>query len=142
MSTEDNKAIVRRFYEEVWTQGNLAAADELTTADIVNETLQPPVHGLESLKQFVMIYRTAFPDFHFTLEDLIAEGDKVTVRFTCTGTQRGELLGIPPTGKRVTLTGIDIVRFADGKFAESWTNFDALGMLQQLGVISAPGQAS
>ncbi len=140
MSTEDNKANCRRWYEEVWNQGHLAVADELTAANFVDETLQPPIHGLEALKQFVTMFRTAFPDLHLTIEDLIAEGDKVTVRFTSTGTQRGELMGIPPTGKRATVTGINIIRFENGKGVEGWSNFDALGMLQQLGAIPSMGE--
>ena len=139
MSTEENKAIVRRIFEEVWNQGNLAAADEFLAADYVNETLHPPVHGRESDKQLVMMYRTAFPDLHYTIEDLIAEGDKVTVRWTATGTHRGELQGIPPTGKQVTVTGIDIFRCENGKAVEGQSNFDALGMLQQLGVVPSMG---
>ena len=142
MSTEDNKANSRRFYEEVWNQGNLATADELNAANFVDDSLQPPIHGLESLKQFVMMYRTAFPDTHLTVEDQIAEGDKVVTRWTGRGTHQGAFMGIPPTGKRVTVTGINIVRFENGKAVEGWSNFDALGMLQQLGVVPVPGQAS
>ena len=88
------------------------------------------------------MYRSAFPDIQFTIEDLIAEGDKIVTRYTARGTHRGDLQGIPPTGRQVTVTGIIISRFANGKFVEGWLDFDALGMLQQLGVIPAPGQAS
>ena len=88
-----------------------------------------------------MMYRSAFPDAHFTIEDQIVEGDKVVTRYTATGTQKGELMGIPPTERRVTVTGINITRLDGGKIVEGWTNFDALGMLQQLDVIRAPGQA-
>ena len=88
------------------------------------------------------MYLTAFPDLHFTVEDLIAEGDKVVARLTVRGTQQGAFMGIPPTGKHVTVTGIDINRLAGGKSVEHWLNMDTLGLLQQLGVIPAPGQAS
>lgn len=135
MSTEENKANIRQFYEEVWNQGNLAAVDELTAADFVDQGLLPPVHGLEALKQYVGMYRAAFPDAHFTIEDMIADGDKIVVRFTATGTQHGDFMGIPPTGKHVTVTGISITRLEKGKVVEGWSSFDALGMLQQLGVI-------
>ena len=139
MSTEQNKANARRFYEEVWNQGNLAIADELNAINFVDESLQPPVRSLEDLKHFVTMYRTAFPDAHFTIEDIIAEGDKVAVRFTATGTHQGDLMGIAPTGKHVTATGISIIRYENGKAMEGWANFDDLGMLQQLGVIPPMG---
>ena len=139
MSTEDNKANARRFYEEVWNQRNLAITDELSAINFVDQSLQPPVHGLEGLKRFISMYLTAFPDIHFTIEDLISEGDKVVVRYTATGTHQGELMGIAPTGKHATVTGISINRFENGKVVESWSNFDALGMLQQLGQIPALG---
>ena len=139
MSTEQNKANARRFYEEVWNQGNLAVADELNAINFVDESLQPPIRSLEDLKHFVTMYRTAFPDAHFTIEDIIAEGDKVAVRFTATGTHQGDLMGIAPTGKHVTATGISIIRYENGKSMEGWANFDDLGMLQQLGVIPPMG---
>ena len=139
MSTEDNKANARRFYEEVWNQRNLAITDELSAINFVDQSLQPPVHGLEGLKRFISMYLTAFPDIHFTIEDLISDGDKVVVRYTATGTHQGELMGIAPTGKHATVTGISINRFENGKVVESWSNFDALGMLQQLGQIPALG---
>jgi steroid delta-isomerase-like uncharacterized protein len=141
MSTQENKAIGRRAFEEIWNQGNLAAIEELYAANQVSHGLGmevPP--GTAGLQQFVSIYRTAYPDTHFTVEEQIAEGDKVATRWTATGTHRGELMGIAPTGKRVTVTGIAITRIANGKIVETWNNFDALGQLQQLGVIPAPGQ--
>lgn len=98
--------------------------------------------GREGFKQFVLMYRSAFPDMHITIEDQIAEGDKVVSRWTARGTHQGELMGIPPTGKQATVTGINIERFANGKFVEEWSNFDALGLLQQLGVVTTLGQAS
>jgi len=86
------------------------------------------------------MYLTAFPDLHFTVEDFIAEGDKVVARLTVRGTQQGIFMGIPPTGKHATVTAIDINRMAGGKSVEHWLNMDTLGLLQQLGVIPAPGQ--
>jgi steroid delta-isomerase-like uncharacterized protein len=141
MSVEENKTLSRRSFEEIWNQGNLAAIDALYATDQVSHGLGmdvPP--GAAGLKQFVTLYRTAYPDTHFTIEDQIAEGDKVATRWTATGTHQGEFMGIAPTSKRVTVTGIAINRIAGGKIVETWNNFDALGQLQQLGVIPAPGQ--
>jgi len=100
------------------------------------------LHGPEEFKQFLSLYLTAFPDARFTVEDDLAEGDLVVSRSTLCGTHQGEFMGIPPTGKPVTVTGIAIDRIVGGKFVEGWLNFDALGMLHQLGVIPAPGQVS
>jgi len=143
MSTEDNKALDRRGFEEVWNKGNLAVVDELNDANVVTHNPPgPPLRGTEAFKQFVLMYRSAFPDVQLTIEDQIAEGDKVVTRWTARGTHQGELMGIPPTGKQATVTGITVGRVANGKFVESWSNFDALGMMQQLGVVPAPGQTS
>jgi len=142
MLTEDNKTLARRVFEEVLNQGNLAVVDELFDANYVgyDPGVPAPIHGKEGYKQYVRMYSTAFPDSHYTIEDMIAEGDKVVTRWTATGTHQGTLMGIPPTGKQATATGIVIGRLANGKFVESWLNFDALGMLQQLGVIPTPEQ--
>jgi steroid delta-isomerase-like uncharacterized protein len=135
MSTEQNKAMDRRVYEEVWNGGNLAVIDELVAANYVDHDQEPPgaLEGVEGLKQSVTMYRSAFPDVHFTIEDQIAEGDLLVTRWTARGTHQGPLMGIPPTGKQVMVTGISITRVASGKVVEGWTNFDALGLLQQLG---------
>ena len=140
MSTEDNKALVRRFFEEVLNQRNMALIDETVSLAYIEHTPSGPVYGLEGFKQFVNMYFSAFPDVHYTIEDMVAEGDKVVTRWTGRGTHQGPLMGIPPTGKQATVTGIAIDRFEGGKFVESWLEFDALGMMQQLGVIPAPGQ--
>ncbi len=142
MSTDNNKAHARRVFEEILTQGNLALIDEVYSADYVGHETSGPVHGQEELKQYFMIYRTAFPDAHYTVEDQIAEGDRVVTRWSVRGTHQGPLLGIPPTGKPGAVTGIGIARFEGGKIAEVWSEFDALGMFQQIGVIPTPGQAS
>lgn len=134
----ENKATIRRVIEEVYNQGNLAVADELYTANAVrHDPATPDVpRGPEFAKQITLRYRTAFPDLRLTIEDMIVDGDKVAVRWASTGTHLGELQGIAPTGKNVSLGGITIVRFANGKIEEEWANWDALGMLQQLGIIS------
>ncbi len=141
MSTKENKELVRRFYDEVFNKKNLMAIDEFLDPHIIEHALPPGLPGGNAgSRQFIGMYLAAFPDLHLTAEDLIAEGDKVAARLTLRGTHKGELMGVPPTGKQVTLTGIQIVRTADGRIAENWINLDALGMLQQLGVIPAPGQ--
>jgi steroid delta-isomerase-like uncharacterized protein len=135
--SEENKAIVRRFVEEVWNKGNSSVADQLISANYSHHDNATPDFGLgpESEKKRVNLYRVAFPDLQFTIEDMIAEGDTVTCRWSSRGTHRGPLSGIAPTGKRITVSGITINRFAGGKIAEGWLNWDALGMLQQLEVI-------
>jgi predicted ester cyclase len=143
MSTEDNKAAVRHFYEEVINKKNLAAIDEFIDPHGIDHALPPGMPGgIEGSKQFIGMYLTAFPDLHFTVEDMIAEGDRVVSRLTTRGTHKGALMGIPPTGKQVTITGIDINRMVGGKSVEHWLEMDTMGMMQQLGVIPAPGQAS
>ena len=139
MSTEDNKGLVRRFYEDIFNQRNLALVDELCTTNHVFHNPPTTLHGREEFKQLVSLYLTAFPDARFIVEDEIAEGDRVASRYTFRGTHKGDLMGIAPTGKQVTVTGIIINRIANGKSEEGWLNFDALGMLQQLGVIPAMG---
>jgi steroid delta-isomerase-like uncharacterized protein len=146
MSTEDNKALVRRLIDEVWNQGNLALFDELYTPDFIfHDPGLPQVRTREEDKQWIAGILNAFPDFHITIEDLIAEGDQVVVRLTALGTNTGELgtpAPHPATGKHVTITGNVIARVANGQFVEIWHQVDWLGLFQQLGVIPAPGQAS
>jgi len=139
MSTEENKALLRRLFEEVWNQGNLATLHEVLAADFL---YHPDLRGLEAYKQAIKLNLTAFPDLHFTIEDMLAEGDRVVTRWTLRGTHQGPFQDIPPTGKPVTVTGISIFRVANGKGVEVWTDADYLGMLQQLGVVPAPGQTS
>ena len=142
MTTEENKAVVRRFTDEVWNTGNLAIIDELFASTWVGHDLPPGLApGREGLKQMVGAFRAAFSDIRATVDDQIAEGDAVAWRWTFQGTHSGEFMGIPPTSKKITLTGISIDRLAGGKFVERWDSADTLGMMQQLGVISAPGQA-
>jgi steroid delta-isomerase-like uncharacterized protein len=142
MTTEDNKALMGRIYE-VFNTGNLALADEVIAADAVDHQAMPGMApGREGFKQLVTMFRAAFPDLECIIEDMLAEGDKVVTRLTMRGTHQGELMGIAPTGRPITVTGIDIVRFAQGQVVEHWGNQDDLGMLQQLGVVPAPGQGS
>ena len=138
MSPEENKAVVRRFLEEVFGGGNLELADELFAPDYVLHDPSVPgeVRGPEGMKQYMSMYRSAYPDTNFTIEDQIAVGDEVVTRWTGQGTHQGELLGIPPTGERVTVTGIEFDRVSGGRIEETWVSYDALGMMQQLGVVA------
>jgi steroid delta-isomerase-like uncharacterized protein len=136
MSTEDNKALMRRFLEEVFNKQNLAAVDEFITPNHVDHTLPPFLPTTpEGTKRAIGMFLTAFPDVHLTVEDMIAEGDKVVTRYTSRGTQKGAFVGIPPTGKQMTVSSIVVARIADGKIVEEWGLDDQMGMLQQLGVI-------
>ena len=131
MSIEENKALVRREQAELWNHtGNLDAAAELFAPDRV-----------EDAKQEAANVRGGFPDLESTIEDLIAERDKVVAHWRAHATHQGEYMGIPPTGNRVNFTGISIYRIEGGKIAESWSVSDLLGMMQQLGVIPTPGQS-
>lgn len=135
MSTEPNKATAH-FFIEAYNSGNLTTADEIFAADFVSHTLTPGTpHGWAGFKQALATFRTAFPDSQFTAEDTITEGNKVVTRVTFHGTHHGNLGDFNPTGKRVTMTGIEIYRIADSKIAEHWGNGDDLGMMQQLGEI-------
>lgn len=140
--SEQNKHLVRRSVEEVWNEGNYAVVDELVASDFVIHASTPDeeVHGPEGAKEYFRMLRQAFPDIHFTIEDQIAEGDRVVTRWTARATHAGAFKGIPPTGVQGTITGIDIDRIANDKVVECWTNLDELGLMQQLGVIATPGQ--
>ncbi len=141
--TADNKALNRRFVEEVINQGNIEAIDELIDPGVVDHAVPPGFPtGREGAKQFFAMMRSAFPDLHLTIEDMIAEGDKVVMRSTWSGTHQGEFMGISATGRRVTVSAIDISRVADGRIVEHWEQSDALGLMQQLGVVSLPEQTS
>jgi steroid delta-isomerase-like uncharacterized protein len=138
MSAEENKAIVRCFWD-AFNQHDLDAADALTSPDFVDHETDGSTRTREQHRRQGEGFLAAFPDTYFTLEELIAEGDKVAYRFTYRGTHQGQLMGIAPTGKEVTFTGIGVDRIGDGKIVEEWTNLDALGLMQQLGVIPTPG---
>jgi len=134
----ENKAIFRRTYEEMFHQGNLAVADELIAPDCINHEVPPGMNnrGPESIRQVVMMLRTAFPDLHFTIEELVAEGDTVAARVTLSGTHLGPFMGMAPTGRSVRQAQVHFVRFRDGKGIEHRAVRDDLGMMQQLGVIA------
>ena len=138
MLSETNKTVSRRFFEEVFGKGKLNVLDEIIAKDHINSgpgSLPGLPTGPEGTKQLVTMYRNAFPDVHFTIDEQIAEGDKVMTRWTAHGTHQGELVGIPATGNLSTVTGIAVDRLVNGKIAESWGIFDQFRMMQQLGVI-------
>jgi steroid delta-isomerase-like uncharacterized protein len=137
MSAETNKALVRRFVDEFWSGGNLAAADELMAADAVVH--EPVAGGPADLKPVARAIRTAFPDWHSTVEEMVVEGDRVVERWTGRGTHRGDWQGIPPTGKQVAVPGVVFYRIADGKIVEFRGQFDRMSLMQQIGVISSMG---
>jgi steroid delta-isomerase-like uncharacterized protein len=133
----DNKAVVRRLFEDFWNHRERALADEIFAQSYVHHDPNTPEFGKgpESQQQVFDLYTTAFPDSRFTVEQMIAEGDTVVSRWTVRGTHKGDLLGNEPTGKQITLTGTNICRLLGGKIIESWSNWDALGMFQQLGIV-------
>jgi steroid delta-isomerase-like uncharacterized protein len=138
MSTEENKALDRRSYEE-FNKHNWAGVEEDLAPDYVVHFPGADM-DVAGMKQLTTALWTAFPDAHVVVEDLIAEGDKVVSRATFRGTHQGEFMGIPPTGKQVSCTGIDIERIEAGKFVEGWANWDELGLMQQLGAIPQMAQ--
>lgn len=142
MSAE-NKALSKRLLDEAFNAGNLAVMDEILADGFVNydAALPEPGIGIDAAKASVTGYRDAFPDLKITIEEQIAEGGSVTTRWTARGTHQGELMGIPATGKQATVTGITIDRIANGRITESRTNWDALGLLQQIGAIPAMASA-
>ena len=140
MSAEETKAIVRRINDEVWNQGNLDVIDELIADDAVISVVGAPqeIWGPAGFREFVTMYRTAFPDLRITVDEQIGEGDVVVNRWTATGTHEGDLMGIPATGKQATTAGVNINRISGGKLVQGWGLFDQLGLLQQLGAVSVP----
>ena len=141
MSVKEIKALVHRLFDE-YNKGKAAAwavADEVCTTDFVLHSTED-VRGLTNFKQHDSQLFTAFPDIHFTVEDIIVEGDKVAMRYTMTGTHKGEFKGIPPTNKKITALAIEIDHIVDGKFAEAWVQFDTLALLQQLGLAPTTGK--
>jgi steroid delta-isomerase-like uncharacterized protein len=134
--SEQNKAIVRRLFEELWNKGNLSVADQLFSPNYAHHDPSTPDFGRgpESERKRATLYRTAFPDLQLTIEDIIAEGETVMARWSCRGTHKGDLSGIAPTGKQFTISGVTIARLTNGKLAEGYVNWDALGLMQQLGV--------
>jgi steroid delta-isomerase-like uncharacterized protein len=139
--SEENKALVQRFVEEFWNQKNMSAADELMAADVVVHMPTGEVVDLDGLKAFADMWRSSFPDWHSTFEELIAEGERVAERWTGRGTHQGELQGIPPTGKRVEVPGSVFYRIIDGKIVEFRGQLDMMSLMQQIGAVPKPEQA-
>jgi steroid delta-isomerase-like uncharacterized protein len=143
MTVESNKRLAREAIQ-IWTTGDLGAADELYASDYVNHQHHDPndprdLHGLEAMKAFAAEFRQAFPDFHDSIDIQIAEGEMVATRFTSRGTHRGAFMGVEPTNKELSWSGITINRIAQGRIVESWANWDMLGMMQQLGIVATSG---
>ena len=141
MSTEQNKALVRQMVDEVFNRGNVSRADEFMAPDFVEREELPPgiSRDREGVKQLTALLRSAFPDFKAALEDIVAEGDRVVIRQTWSGTHQGEFMGIPPTGRSVSFGVIDILRVAGGKCHEHWGQMDTMALMQQLGALPTPG---
>ncbi len=139
--SEQNKTLYRKFVDEVINKKNLAMIDEMMAPDYIEHDEMPPgmPAGVEGLKQMMGMFFTAFPDMQSTTEDVIAEGDRVVGRHTMVGTHSGDFMGIPATGKRVSIGEIHIVRIVNGKGVEHWGQVDMMGMMQQLGVVPGPG---
>ena len=140
MPAQDNKAAVRRFYEELMNGKNLEIIDELLTADSVDHTFGS--RGLEASKQFFGMLFEAFPDLRAEVHDVIAEGELVAARVTYSGSHEGEFIGIPATGRQARVSGVDFTRLQDGRQAEHWGGPDMASLLQQLGVISPPSASA
>jgi steroid delta-isomerase-like uncharacterized protein len=136
--TTRNAELSRRIFEDVWNRKNLSAVDDIISSDYVHhDANSPAATGIDGYKKFVSYYMSAFPDAQFTIHDAFTDGENEVTRWTVTGTHEGELAGIPRTGRRFSVTGISIGRIANGKITESWNSWDALGMMQQLGVVPA-----
>ena len=132
----DNIGLVRRFVDEVWNKGNLSVIDEIVSPKLkTHDPLMKDVEGIDSAKQHVRMFRTAFPDLNVTIDDIGAVGDKVYVRWTTTGTHKGSLLGLTPTNRRGMIRGITINRFEGGKLVEEHYGWDIYNMLEQLGLV-------
>jgi steroid delta-isomerase-like uncharacterized protein len=136
MSIAENKKIVRR-YQEIYNSNDLEALGEVVSEDLLTPKIMPGIpSGMEGAKAAHRIMLVGFPDYQTVIDDLVAEGDKVAARITMSGTNTGNFMGFPPTGKRVSFTGIYIARIANGKIVEHWGEEDAVSLLQQLGVFS------
>jgi len=140
--SEKNKAVVCRWFEEVWNQGREATIDELFPAEGVAHGLgdsESDVHGPAEFKPFAANIRGSIPDVQIRVKDILSEGDRVAVRVTVEGTHSGQGLGVPPTGRRVSIQGIIILRLVDGQMVEAWNSYDQLGLLRQIGALPDPG---
>ena len=136
MTKDENRALARRGLDEVWSGGDLSVVDEIYASSYVfRDADRPEVKGLDEFKQTVAMYRTAFEDLHFAAKERFVDGDMVMTRWVSTSRHGAEFLGIAPTGKRVSVTGFTLDRIEDDRIAESWTTWDTLGLLQQLGAV-------
>lgn len=137
MRTEENKAVVRRYAEQVWNGGDLTAVEEFIAPDYVRHDpgLPMEVRGPDGVRAVIVAYRTALPDLHLTLDDTLADGDKVVLRLDVRGTHQGDLMGIPPSGRAVEITAIEIFRLDGGKIVEQWVAVDNLGLMRQIGAL-------
>ena len=138
---DDNKKLVQRWFEEVWNQNRERVIDELLSPEGVGFGLaatDTEIHGPAEFKPLVRNMRSALPDLHIAVEDTVAEGDKVAVRLRVTGSHKGDGLGFPPTGRKMDVTAMTIIQFANGKLVHGWNNWDQLGMMQQLGMAPGP----
>ena len=140
MSTEENKAIVRRFFELGPSSGDMNAANALLDPNFALHTPLPSAPGIQGINDVVTTCRAAFEHLNVTVEDMVAEGNKVTARFTARGIHKGQFMGLPPTGKSITMTGIEIFRIENCKIAELWGEANMLGLMEQLGIVPAFGQ--
>ena len=141
--SEQNKTVVRRLVDELWNKGNLQVADEIIAPTYMHHDDSTPDlgKGPEGEKKRVNLYRTAFHDLRLSIEDLVAEGETVVARWSCRGVHKGDLSGIAPTGKQFAITGVTIIRFSNGKIVEGFVNWDALGLMRQLGVVPEPAKS-
>jgi steroid delta-isomerase-like uncharacterized protein len=139
--SQQDEAIVRRLIEEGWNRGNLAVVNDCLADRYVQEGPLETVRGPEGEKAMITKYRNAFPDCNIQIDEMFSAGDRVVVRFTYSGTHRGDLEGIAPTGRSVQGKGIDLLHMLDGRIVASYSQWDALGLMQQLGVVSLPGKA-
>lgn len=137
--TQENSALIRRWFEQVWNQGRLEAIDEMASANAIGhgQAQHDTDIGLKEFKPFVLGFRSAFPDMKIVIDQAFEQGDRAVARWTATMTHKGPFLGFAPTGKKVTITGTSIQRFTDGKLVEGWDNWDQLGLLVQIGAVPA-----
>jgi steroid delta-isomerase-like uncharacterized protein len=139
--SQQNEDVVRRVFEEAWNRGTLAVVDDCLASSYTQEGPLDSVRGREGEKAMITKYRNAFPDCTIQIDEMFSAGDRVVARFTYSGTHRGDFEGIAPTGRSVQGKGIDVLHMVNGQIAKSFTQWDALGLMQQLGVITLPGKA-
>ena len=137
--TDENLAVVSRIWNDVWNRGDMEASHEIFTKDYLGHLPMVSIHGPDEFNGLVGVYRVAFPDVHLSVEDAFAIGDRVSVRWVSRGTHMADMMGVPPSHNKIEVTGLSIFRMENGKVAEEWENFDALGMMQTIGAIPSAG---